>query len=1248
MLNRFKNRAMICMVFLFLLNNILPVLLNITTKLIIVLAVFLTCTKTILAQEANLCSKSTEGKEFWFGFMENRMFREEYRIIQVTVTAKQATDFNITIGRPESPIFNQNFSVLAEGSLTVEIPWRMAEAFGSENIQEKGVHLTSDNPVSVFAINWDPNSTDITPVYPVETLGKDYLAMCYEPNIDPDNPTSGNGRNSEFLVVAAENQTLVKITPSKVTDQLVPKDSTFEIFLNKGDVYQVQSENNEGTHLSGQGDLTGSRITADKPIALFSGALSTTIPNSQCCWDHLFEQIPPIQSWGREYYTVPLKTRAADRFRILASKNNTTVQIFGEPLLYLNEGEFYEFQTFDAKQIFSNNPVLVAQFSQSHNVDSTETGGNGDPFMIILNPAGQGVNTAIFETYGAPKIVTDTFYIAIKRHFVNIVALTSEVQNIRLNGQPVVNEFQPYPSETWSFAQIEIPEGKHVIENVAGKDGFVSYIYGFGGFESYGFGAGFNLDLKIDLGENIEFFKGDTLLLCYGDTLILDAGPQFSTYKWSTVKTTQTIAVVEEGFYKVEAISSDGCQLADSVSVKVSTPKADLDDRNAEVCYPMKVLLRAEEGYVNYLWQNEFNETLSINKVITADNTGDYRLTVIDKYRCVARDTFSLTVFPVPNVEIKGDHLICGVDSSRLSVSITGVPDSIWNYTGSFEWSANSQEVILSEENQGSVKINVTSWGDFEISYKLTTVDNCDTVITFPIRFHPQPVNDFEIEDDPSCSGYSKILTFTGFATSAAEFDWDVNGRIFLDTLDQQNRVYLISEGARQTSVPPVSLVINDKGCISDQVNKQFVNINPNFTMEADKTRGCDFLTVSFTSELLISDNVEFVWTFDDTEIVRQQNYIKNYPDTGYYKVNLTITNPVTQCRNSFTIDSMIKVFPTPIAEISADPDICYPGSALLIYTHHMDSSFTIWEFNGNQFSGFDFDSVTIILDDPLENVKLTVNEFGCVSEPVEMRLKRKPSFDFQTESKEGCQPYSVEVYAETSDNYIDFTWITDSLPYPTGVSNLYNLTDTGRFDISLIAYSSETGCVDTLVKPDWIWVHRNPFSKFEVDYKVALIDNSDITFINYSERAVNYFWDFGDGETSEELAPVHIYNDLGEYTARLYAESVYGCADTFELVINIIPSIVYAPNAFRPDSDIPENRTFMPVAAGVDESRFILKIFNRWGEMVFESNSLFNPWNGTLKNGKVAPMGNYVWISNYFDIQGIEHNEKGQVLLIR
>jgi hypothetical protein len=221
-------------------------------------------------------------------------------------------------------------------------------------------------------------------------------------------------------------------------------------------------------------------------------------------------------------------------------------------------------------------------------------------------------------------------------------------------------------------------------------------------------------------------------------------------------------------------------------------------------------------------------------------------------------------------------------------------------------------------------------------------------------------------------------------------------------------------------------------------------------------------------------------------------------------------------------------------------------------------------------------------------------------------------------------------------------------LPYPTGLSNLYFFPDTGLYDIGLIANSSDTQCADTLVKQGWIWVHKKPYAKFIPDHEIALLDNATLHFENTSENAVNYYWDFGDSITSQETDPVHSYDGVGKYPVQLISETDFGCTDTFAIDIQIIPSVTYAPNAFRPDSNIPENRTFMPVGAGVDETRFNLKIYNRWGELIFESISLLNPWDGTLKNGENAPVGNYVWISKYFDIQGIERNERGQVMLIR
>jgi len=1202
----------------------------------------------IFAQN-DVCRKSTEGKDFWFGFMENRNYTPDH-YLEITVTAREATSFTISIGPLEMP-FNGTYSVGSNDSRQVKIPWETVEATGSEQIQAKGIHLVSEKPVNVYALNWSVNSADVAVIYPIESLGFKHFAMCYYPDIDLNNPETGNGRNSEFLIVATMDSTKVEITPSKVTDQLRAKDSTFVVRMNKGEIYQVQSENLVGSSLTGQGDLTGSYVIADKPIAFYSGNLATTIPSGECCWDHLYEQIPAVRSWGREYFAVPIKTREQDRYRILASEDNTTVQISGREPFKLNRGKFREvvFYYNDPKRILADKPILVAQFSQSRNVDPEYTrdeenpNGNGDPFMIILSSTTQSKNDVTFVAYESLDLDIEE-YSGIEKYYVNIVALTSEVPNIQLDGVSIQSEFKTFPARKYAYAQKEIDPGTHRIENTNKDGGFLAYVYGYGGVESYGYGVGFNLDLILDLGESINF-EGDTLLLCNGDSLVLDAGPYFDSYLWNDGSTSQTLTTQKEGWYSVKTFTSEGCSLEDSVYVYKTNTKTDLGLDYDQGCQPYSIALKGDEGYEKYLWQNEIGDTLSTNQTYIADQTGEYKVTVFDKYQCTAFDKMKLVVFPVPDIHIEGPEVVCGEYGCDLHVSFSGTDESVWNYEDSFDWSANNPGVNITDATHTSAKIKVVNWGDYEIYYRLKTIDDCVTSDTLRIRFHPQPVNGFEFEDDARCEGYSKVLKFTGLATDSAHFLWDLDGCQFTDTLGWQQ--YNVSVGAFLSRVPVIRLVINDNGCISDTIS-QPIGAKPNFAMEADNTRGCDDLTVNFTSYLLTDDSVEFVWTLDDTEIIRQQNFTRFFADTGFYKVNLTITNPVTQCQNGFTLDSMIKVFPTPAAGITAAPDACYPDSALIFYTNNIDSSFCYWEFNGMHQSGLGNDSIWVIIDDPEGTVRLTVDEYGCISQPVEMKLKRKPHFDFNVENEEGCQPQTTEVFALPVDHLLTLSWITDSLPYPTESSHIYFFPDTGRYDISMAGWSAQTGCSDTLIKNDFIWVHPKPFAKFEPDFPVALIENAKITFTNYSKHAQQYYWDFGDDETSDEFDPVHTFTDIGEYITKLITESEYGCTDTFEYIIKILPFNVYAPNAFRPDSDIPENRTFMPVGDGTDESRFELKIFDRWGQVIFETNSPFNPWDGNAKNGKNAPMGNYIWVADFYDIQGYKHQQKGQVLLIR
>ncbi len=1193
------------------------------------------------AQEtANPCRKSTEGTEFWFGFMESRNY-SNLHYVEVTVTAREATNIRITVGENASgsTLFDRSFSVKANSSTQVQIPWTIAEATGSEVIQQKGIHLTSEKPVNVYALNWDRNSADVAVIYPTESLGKEYFAMCYDPDIDVNNPETGNGRNSEFLVVASEDSTIVWITPSKVTDKLNQKDSTIKVILNKGEVYQVQSENELNSSANGQGDLTGSHIIADKPVAFYSGSLSTRVPVGECCWDHLYEQIPPIQAWGREYYAVPLLSRERDRYRIMAAYNNTTVYISGLDPFTLNRGEFKELEFYynDPKRIFGDQPILVAQFSQSRDVDYNFTKGNGDPFMIILSSTTQSKNDVTFVAYNSDQI---------EKYYVNIITQTSEVKNIRLNGVPIAGDFKPFPDSEYSYAQKPISPGNHRIYNTNSDRGFLAYVYGYGGVESYGYGVGFNLDLVLDLGKSINF-NGDTLLLCQGDTRVLDAGPYFDTYKWNTGDSTQRLAVLEGGKYSVKTTTVDGCELEDSIYIYVSDPHVDLGIETDEGCYPYSRLLDGTNAFQKYLWQGSNNDTLSSSSTFLADATNEYRLTVWNEYNCPARDTMQLTVFPVPDISIDGDELLCGTKETWLKVEIWGAPESVWNYEGSYAWNSNNSALVFENTTIEQSEVLATDWGEYLVNFELTTIDGCPAADTFLSKFYPTPRSEFIFVDDPDdkCKGYSREVRYKGNATENATFYWDYGGAKLIDSFDWDH--FSVSVGAYNTN-PYLSLFVEENGCWSDTTSS-LLGANPEFILETENARGCDSITVLFSGKLNVEDALEFEWDFGDgSPLSNDQQTEHFYSHPGFYDVSLFITNTLSGCQIGFQIDSMIKVFPTPTADITADPSLCYPDSALLVYTHSIDSSICSWNFEGAHQSGQGNDTITMFLDKPVAKAILTVDEFGCISNPAEITLKRKPRFDFTTDDQEGCQPYSALITAASNDAMINYTWLSDTMPFPNGNSMLYYFPDSGSFDILLMAVSDETGCVDTLVKNDWIRIHPKPKAVFEVDYPVALLEHSTISYTNQSELADYFLWDFGDGSTSVEENPVHTFTELGEFNSQLIAESDFGCLDTTDFTIRILPFTVFTPNAFRPESEIEENRTFMPIGLGVDENNFSLKIFDRWGQLVFESNSPHSAWDGTDKNGDKAPMGNYIWVSNYIDIQGYKHQQKGQVMLVR
>jgi gliding motility-associated-like protein len=141
--------------------------------------------------------------------------------------------------------------------------------------------------------------------------------------------------------------------------------------------------------------------------------------------------------------------------------------------------------------------------------------------------------------------------------------------------------------------------------------------------------------------------------------------------------------------------------------------------------------------------------------------------------------------------------------------------------------------------------------------------------------------------------------------------------------------------------------------------------------------------------------------------------------------------------------------------------------------------------------------------------------------------------------------------------------------------------------------------------------------------------DNSTVHFFNLSSGATSYQWNFGDDESSIEVSPSHVYDvNEGDYSVTLLATSPLGCTSEYTLTIIYEEDLIfYVPNSFTPDGD-QFNQVFVPIfSSGVDQSSYHLSIFDRWGELIFESFDLQVGWDGTYKvNQGMVQDGIYIW----------------------
>jgi gliding motility-associated-like protein len=240
------------------------------------------------------------------------------------------------------------------------------------------------------------------------------------------------------------------------------------------------------------------------------------------------------------------------------------------------------------------------------------------------------------------------------------------------------------------------------------------------------------------------------------------------------------------------------------------------------------------------------------------------------------------------------------------------------------------------------------------------------------------------------------------------------------------------------------------------------------------------------------------------------------------------------------------------------------------------------------------------------------------------------------------CAP-AVISFDNTTLGGESFSWSfgdggTSAEAYPT-----HTYANPGDYTVTLRAVDNST-CNKTDDTTFTVHVFGSPSAAFSFT-PTKPEDNTPVTFVNQSVGAVSYLWAFGDGEISTSTNPVHQYNKTGTYEVCLTATNQAGCTDTAcQQVSAVVVPLFDVPNAFSPNGD---GMNDVLLVRGFGISKFSFKIFNRWGQLVFESNDPAIGWDGRFK-GALQPMDAYAYTVQLEFSDGTQGSKQGSVTLLR
>lgn len=572
------------------------------------------------------------------------------------------------------------------------------------------------------------------------------------------------------------------------------------------------------------------------------------------------------------------------------------------------------------------------------------------------------------------------------------------------------------------------------------------------------------------------------------------------------------------------------------ISLNAQVPQAAFTMSANQGCAPFSIQFNNTSlNAVSYQWNfGNGNTSTLVNPSNVYTAPGNYTVTLTATSAGGQTHTFtqtnSITIFgdPTANFSVNSTQGCRLQTTFQFTSTSTGAVSYFWDFgDGTFSTLANPTKVYA-------------TIGTYNVSLLVTNSTGCTNVKVNQnfITIHGLPNPAFSASPTVSCD-VNQSFQFTPSVSSGLSYLWDF-GDGTTSTQANPSKIY------GQPGLFTVKLkVINANGCIDSLIRTNYITIhtpvNPTFT--ANTVAACPPMNASFTTSVINATN--YSWNLGNNQTSSNVNASTIYQNTGTYDVSLTVTMD-NGCSYTNIQNGYITIHPIPIANFTLENTAgCAPHT---VTVNNLCQGATTYQWDFENFSSNTNSNLSqqYTYQNPGSyGVRVTVsNQFGCSSNfhlPNSVNVNG-PIAQFTASQTSGCPPLNVQfTNNSTGSSGTSYLWNfgdgqTSTLENP---SHVY--TQNGAYNVSL-TITSTGGCSDTEVQNNFINVNYST-----ANYTPPSVINAcapfSASFAMNNPSASDYLWDFGDGTTSTEQNPTHVFSEGGIYNVSLLVGQQGGCS---------------------------------------------------------------------------------------------------------